>query len=116
MGVVHPNCAYFNNPSKPVDLLGRPIKVGDFVAIATLRTRSANMTVGPIDKITFKRRVDGEWFPCPPAAAEKYTITVEVYQTTGYRYGSMRTTTLQNVEKVVRLDLPPGQPENLVNP
>ena len=106
------NCAYSNDPKNPTDMLGQPIAVGDFAAIATLSYKRTHMTAGRIDKITFKREVPcssgygREWINCPQHQAEKYTITLEVYQTTGWRYShGKRTSTLQHVDHIVRLDV-----------
>ena len=91
------------------------------MAIATVRYRSSNMTVGRIDKITFKAQkptgpYSSAWVPCKQHEAQKYTITVEVYQTTGAWYDKKRTTTLQNVDHVVKLDDAGKYAINMVNP
>ena len=111
-----PSSAYTRDPTNPVDLLGRPISVGDYVAIATVAYRSASLTVGRIEKLNFRRKATDtyEWIPCPQHAAEKYTVTIEIFQTTAY--SSKRTTTLQNVDHVLRLDNVPLPPAKMVNP
>ena|SRR5688572_12969551 len=115
---IRPN-HYTNDPKNPTDLLGRPIAVGDLVAAAVMSYKASSMLVGKIEKINFKRRDPTQkygrsFIPCPQQQAEKYTLVIEVFQTSAYRR-DQRTATLQNVDNLVKLETPGwGMIDNLV--
>lgn len=79
------------DPSRPTDILNRPLAEGDRIAYATSYHRGARLSVGEITRIRFLRKAlagYNEWEECAPADAERYTITARPEVWNGMRYSA----------------------------
>lgn len=91
---------------EPVDILGRPIKIGDIIAWGhSVGRSSSGLTIGRIEKINFSWKPDmlRRAVRCDQLRATQYTISIDVIETTGYRIKSSSVPIL-NVKNIVKLE------------